>query len=100
MIDMTLLLYGFASLRAGSALKLAINMPAPVRELEPFLADDTESVDGVSFLHLMELLAFHDLLLEKNWRGMRVHTSIAIRLPPSTRETRAAGRDATSGYWR
>lgn len=58
-MDMTNLLCGFASLRASAALKLAVDMPAPVWVLEPFRADDTESVDRVAFLHFVELLALH-----------------------------------------
>lgn len=49
-------------------------MPAPVGELEPFFADDTEPVDGVAFLHFMELLALHDLLLSKELRGGGIPT--------------------------
>jgi len=40
-------------------------MPAPVWVLEPFSTNDAKSIYGVFFLQLMELLAFHDLLLSK-----------------------------------
>lgn len=55
------LLFDFAGLRAGSALKLPIDRPAPVWVLEPFTADQAEPVGTVFFLEFVQWFAFHGL---------------------------------------
>lgn len=78
------LLFGFASLRAGSALEHTFSVPASIRKLETFTANEAVTVDGVLLLQFVKFLPFHwDSKFSKNWRGMRVLTSQAIRLPPS-----------------
>lgn len=56
------LLFGFASLRAGSALEHTFSMPASIRKLETFTANDAVTIDGVLRLHFVK---FHGNSIEK-----------------------------------
>lgn len=95
---MTSLLYGFAGLRAGSALKLPIDRPAPVWVLEPFIADETKCVDLVLILEFVQFLAFHiDSNLERTGGGQGCPLGRALFTPKALPSTVEGKRESPRG---
>ena len=86
------LLFFFTYPTTSPRLQLSRNIPPTEGPLKPLTANEAVTIDGVLLLQFVKFLPFHwDSKFSKNWRGMRVLTSQAIRLPPSTPDMGAGG---------